>query len=89
MMKGDFLLKTFSLDENLNPVSGQIENDVWVGGDLSSFSWQAQSEWGEALRYDCDKGLNRTKNRDYRLIQELIKLVLAPINKESSIGPFL
>ena len=38
MMKGDFLLKTFSLDDNWNPVSGQIENDVWVGGNLSFVS---------------------------------------------------
>ena len=30
-----------------------------------------------------------TKNKDFRLFQELVELVLAPNQKESSIGPFL
>ena len=34
------------------------------------------------------QGLNRTKNRDFRLLQELVELVLAPNQKESSIVPF-
>ena len=52
--------------------------------DLTKGTFPKGSAWGPVGKV----GVERTKNKDYRLVQELIDLVLAPIKKESSIGPF-